>query len=368
MPSVTEAISAIRAGKMAIVVDAENRENEGDVVMAAEKITPQAVNFMLKHCRGLICVPLEQERIDELELSQMVSQNTDRYQTKFTVSVDSVNTSTGISAFDRAETIKSLIAEEVTPQAFRKPGHIFPIKAEKGGVLKRAGHTEAVVDLAKLAGLKPGGVICEIMDEDGKMATLPQLRKMSQSQGMPIISIADLIAYRLKTDKLVKEEAKASYPTQFGEFTLIAYSNIMSNHIHIALVRGNVRSKENVLVRMHAERFPDDLFGGLRTTNSNPLKNALLRLGKEETSVLVYLRQSEKEGLMRTILRYAAKDKGEESVPMGTAFTQFRDYGVGASILKDLGLSTIKLLTDHPKNMVGLEGYGLKITETISLT
>jgi len=370
--AIEDSIEEIRRGRIIIVLDDEDRENEGDFTMAAEKVTPEAINFMARHGRGLICLAMTGERLDELQVPLMVSHNTTKLGTAFTVSIEArQGVTTGISASDRATTIRTAVDPKSTPADLVRPGHVFPLRARPGGVLERAGQTEASVDLARLAGLYPAGVICEVMKDDGTMARVPELTEVARTHGLKIITVADLIAYRLRTETFVRKVSEAFLPTEFGDFRVVAFENTLDHESHIALVKGTIREEESVLVRVQSQSTMGDVFHSLRSDSGEQLRAALRVIGQASCGVLVYLRQEGRgASLVNEIRSYALQDDGDKDaearVPPGFS-TDLRLYGVGAQILRALGLGKIRLLTNHPKKIVGLQGYGILVEEQVPL-
>ena len=371
--TIDEAIEDLKAGKVIIVVDDEDRENEGDFVAAAEKATPEMINFMATHGRGLICAPLTESRCDELDLQLMVTNNTVLHETQFTVSVDLIGNgcTTGISVYDRAKTIQSLVNPQTKPEDLGRPGHIFPLRAKKGGVLRRAGHTEASVDLARLAGMKPAGILVEILNEDGSMSRLPQLMEIAKKFDLKIISIADLIAYRLEKESLVTEEVQVEMPTEFGDFQLKAFTVNSNGQEHLALVKGTWEKNEPILVRMHSSCLTGDIFGSCRCDCGPQLHEAMRLIEKEGKGVIVYLNQEGRGiGLLNKLKAYKLQEEGLDTVEANLKLgfkADEREYGIGAQILQKLGVSKIRLMSNNPKKRSGLIGYGLEIVDNVPL-
>lgn len=370
--TIPKAIEYIRKGKMVIVIDDEERENEGDLVMAASKVTPEAINFMAKYGRGLVCLAIVGERLDNLGIKPMVANGVELREAAFTVSVDArKGTTTGISAHDRATTVKTVINPRTKPSDLCSPGHIFPLRYQEGGVLVRAGHTEAVVDLAKMAGLYPAGVICEIMHEDGRMARTPELFRFAKKYKMAIITIADLIEYRRRTEKFIKRITTARLPTEFGEFKIILYESLLDNEHHLALVKGEVKGKKDILVRVHSSCLTGDILHSLRCDCGSQLHRAMKMIERRGQGVILYMHQEGRGiGLVNKVKAYELQDKGLDTVEANKVLgfkPDLRDYGIGAQILADMGLSTIALLTNNPRKIVGIEGYGLKVTKRVPL-
>jgi 3,4-dihydroxy 2-butanone 4-phosphate synthase / GTP cyclohydrolase II len=371
--SIEDAIHEIKHGRVIIVVDDEDRENEGDFICAAESITPEIVNFMATHGRGLICAPLMEDRCEELGLELMVGKNTAAFETPFTVSVDLIGhgCSTGISAHDRFKTIKALVDPETKPEELGKPGHIFPLKAKKEGVLRRSGHTEAAIDFARLAGFRPAGVLVEIMNEDGSMARLLDLRKVADRFGLKLVTIKDLIAYRMKVESQIRKQVTVNMPTAYGDFKLVAYEQINTTEVHMALVKGTWEENEPVMVRVHSSCVTGDIFGSCRCDCGTQLHNAMMMVEKEGKGIVLYMKQEGRGiGLLNKLKAYKLQEEGLDTVEANLQLgfdMDNRDYGIGAQILSDLGVSKIRLITNNPKKRVGLMGYGLEIVDNISI-
>jgi 3,4-dihydroxy 2-butanone 4-phosphate synthase/GTP cyclohydrolase II len=368
--TVDEAVDDIAAGKMVILVDDEDRENEGDLCMAAEKVTPEAINFMSKHGRGLVCLSLVPERVEELKLPMMTDDNTSAFGTAFTVSIEAKRgVTTGISAADRAKTIRTAIDSRTKPEDLSKPGHVFPLRARPGGVLQRAGQTEGSVDLSRLARLYPAGVICEIMSDDGTMARVPELMEFARRHNLKIVTVKDIIKYRMRIESFVKRLATVKLPTSYGDFTAIAYTNDIDNNVHVALVKGEIKPDDEILVRVHSQCLTGDVFASERCDCGEQLHKAMEKIKKEGQGVILYMKQEGRGiGLINKLKAYELQDKGLDTVEANIKLgfkPDLRDYGIGAQILVDLGVRKMRLMTNNPKKIVGLEGYGLKVVERV---